>query len=144
MSRKLRLMVLISVALNILLIGFVLGRGSRCHRIEIKRTPDIAVLLEDSSIPEARRAELKKKLQTLLPDAEKRKVIVQMYRKTGEILRAEEFDSDAFRAQLDKMFEHRRLNRQKRVEVITEIASELNQEERKVLTEIFGRRFTRK
>ncbi len=41
------------------------------------------------------------------------------------------------------MFEYRRLNRQKRIEVITEIASELNQEERKVLAEIFGRRFVR-
>ena len=143
MSRRLKSLILISVALNILLIGFVLGIGSRCYHTELKRTPGIAVLLENSSVPEARRTELEKKLQALFPDAEKRKARLRLYRKTSEILKAEEFDSDAFREQLDKMFEYRRLNRQKRIEVITEIASELNQEERKVLAEIFGRRFVR-
>ncbi len=73
MSRRLKSLILISVALNILLIGFVLGIGSRCYHTELKRTPGIAVLLENSSVPEARRTELEKKLQALFPDAEKRK-----------------------------------------------------------------------
>lgn len=74
MSRKLKLFILISISLNIVLIGFVLGRGSSFYRIEIKKIPDFTVLLGNSSIPEARRAELKKKLQELFPDAEERKV----------------------------------------------------------------------
>ena len=144
MSRKLKLFILISVSLNIVLIGFVLGRGSGSYRLEIKKIPDFTVLLENSSIPEARRAELKKKLQELFPDAEERKVRRQWYEKTIETLKAEEFDADAFRAQLDRMFVYLYLNRQKRVEIMTEVASELNQEEREDLAEIFSRKLMRK
>lgn len=96
-------------------------------------------LLGRSSIQEARRTELKEKLQAVLPTAERRREKWQWYRKTGEILKAEEFEADAHRAQLDKMFAHRSHNRQSSVEVLIEITSELNQEERKALAKIFSR-----
>lgn len=141
MNRRLKLFLLISVALNIVFIGFVLGRGSHCHRLGMKKAPAIMGLLDRSSIPEARRAELKEKLQAALPTEERRKEKRQWYRETGEILKAEEFDADAYRAQLDKMFAYRSHNRQKIVEVLIEITAELNQEERKALAEIFSRPF---
>ena len=139
MSSRLKLLILISLALNVVFIGFILGRSSRCHRVWTKRTPDVMELLDRSSIPEARQAVLKEKLRAVFPNEEKRRAKLRWYRKTGEILKAEEFDADAYRAQLDKMFAYRARNRQERVEVIIEIASELNQEEREELAEIFGR-----
>ena len=60
-------------------------------------------LPDRSSTPEARRAELKEKLQAVLPTTERRREKWQWYRKTGEILKAEELDADAYRAQLDKI-----------------------------------------
>ena len=138
--------ILISVALNVIFVGFVLGKGSRCHRLWTKQASnmDMVELLDRSSIPEARQAVLKEKLRDVLPNPEKREVKRQLYGKASEILTAEEFDADAYRAQLNKMFAYRGCNREKGVEVIIEIASELNQEERKALEEIFSRARSRR
>ena len=137
---------LISVALNVIFVGFVLGKGFRCHRLWTKQASnmDMVELLDRSSIPEARQAVLKEKLRDVLPNPEKREVKRRLYGKASEILTAEEFDADAYRAQLNKMFAYRSYNREKGVEVIIEIASELNQEERKALEEIFSRARSRR
>ena len=58
MSRKVRLFILLSVVLNVVLIGFTAGRG--CNRHEIKRGDHIIELLDRSSLPEAAAPSLRK------------------------------------------------------------------------------------
>ena len=137
MSRTVRLFILLSVVLNVVLIGFTAGRG--CNRHEIKRGDHIIELLDRSSLPEARRAELKEKLGAALPSAERKKAKRQLREEAIAILEAEHFDAAAYRESMNKMLVERQRHKQRIVEVMVEIASELNQEERKALAKIFRR-----
>ena len=137
MSRTVRLFILLSVVLNVVLIGFTAGRG--CNRHEIKRGDHIIELLDRSSLPETRRAELKEKLRAALPDAERKKAKRQLREEAIAILEAEHFNAAAYRESMNKMLVERQRHKQRIVEVMVEIASELNQEERKALAKIFRR-----
>ncbi|MXW22506.1 MAG: periplasmic heavy metal sensor [Candidatus Dadabacteria bacterium] len=137
MRNPVRLLVLLLVVLGVVLIGFATGRG--CDRHQVKRGERIIALLDQSSLPEARRAELKEKLRTALPDAERKKVRRQLSGEVIAILEAEQFNAQAYRESLDKMFLERHRQKRRVLEVIAEIASELNWEERKALADILRR-----
>ena len=137
MRNPTRLFILLLVVLGVVLIGFAAGRG--CDRHQAKRGEDIAALLDSSSLPEARRAELKEKLRAALPDAERKKAKRQLREEAIAILEAEQFDATAYRESMNKMLAQRQRRKQRVVEVIVEIASELNQEERRALADIFRR-----
>ncbi len=132
-----RLFILLLVVLGVVLVGFAAGRG--CDRHGAKRGEDIAALLDSSSLPEARRAELKEKLRAALPDAERKKAKRKLHKGAIAILEAEHFDAAAYRESMNKMLAERQRRKQRIVEVIVEIASELNQEERQALAGIFRR-----
>ncbi len=137
MRNPARLAILLLVVLGVVLVGFAAGRG--CDRHGTKRGEDITALLDSSSLPEARRAELKEKLRAALPDAERKKAKRQLREEAIAILEAEHFDAAAYRESMNKMLAQRQRRKQRVVEVIVEIASELNQEERKALADIFRR-----
>ena len=137
MRNSVRLLVLLLVVLGVVLIGFAAGRG--CDHHKVKRGESIIALLDGSSLPKARRAELKEKLRAVLPDAERKKVRRQLSGEAIAILEAERFDAEAYRESLDKMFLERQRQKRRLLEVIVEIASELNWEERKALANIFRR-----
>ena len=137
MRNPARLFILLLVVLGVVLVGFAAGRG--CDRHQAKRGEDIAALLDSSSLPEARRAELKEELRAALPDAERKKAKRKLHKETIAILEAEHFDAAAYRESMDKMLAERQRQKQRIVEVIVEIASELNQEERQALADIFRR-----
>ena len=137
MRNPTRLAILLLVVLGVVLIGFAAGRG--CDRHQTKRGEDIAALLDSSSLPEARRAELKEKLRAALPDAERKKAKRKLHKEAIAILEAEHFDAAAYRENMNKMFLERQRRKQRIVEVIVEITSELNREERKALADIFRR-----
>ena len=137
MRDPVRLLILLLVVLGVILIGFAAGRG--CDRHQVKRGERIIALLDKSSLPEARRAELKEKLRAVLPDAERKKARGQLSGDAIAILEAEWFDTEAYRESLDKMFLERQRQKRRLLEVIVEIASELNWEERKALANIFRR-----
>ena len=137
MRNPVRLLVLLLVVLGVVLIGFAVGRG--CDHHKVKRGERIITLLDESSLPEARRAELKEKLRTALPDAERKKAKRQLSGEVIAILEAEQFDAEAYRENLDKMFLERQRQKRRVLEVIVEIASELNWEERKALADILRR-----
>ncbi len=132
-----KLIILLLVVLGVVLIGFTAGRN--CDRHKVKRGEHIIALLDGSSLPEARRAELKEKLRTALPDPERKKVKRQLHEEAIAILEAEHFDAVAYRESMNKMLVERQRRKQRILEVIVEIASELNQEERKALADIFRR-----
>ena len=137
MRNPARLAILLLVVLGVVLVGFAAGRG--CDRHGTKRGEDITALLDSFSLPEARRAELKEKLRAALPDAERKKAKRQLREEAIAILEAEHFDAAAYRESMNKMLAQRQRRKQRVVEVIVEIASELNQEERKALADIFRR-----
>ncbi|MXZ48326.1 MAG: periplasmic heavy metal sensor [Candidatus Dadabacteria bacterium] len=137
MRDPVRLLILLLVVLGVILIGFVAGRG--CDRHQAKRGERIITLLDECSIPESRRTKLKEKLRAALPDAEGKKVRRRLNGEVIAILEAEQFDAEAYRESLDKMFLERQRQKQRVLEVMVEIASELNWEERKALAEIFRR-----
>ena len=137
MRGPVRLLILLLVVLGVILIGFAAGRG--CDHHKVKRGEHIIALLDGSSLPEARRAELKEKLRTTLPDAERKKVRRQLSGEVIAVLEAEHFDAEAYRESLDKMFFERQRQKRRVLEVIVEIASELSWEERKALADIFRR-----
>ncbi len=137
MRNPVRLLVLLLVVLGVIFIGFAAGRG--CDRHQVKRGERIITLLDESSLPEARRAELKEKLRAALPDAERKKAKRQLSGEVIAILEAEQFDAEAYRESLDKMFLERLRQKRRVLEVIVEIASELNWEERKALADILRR-----
>ena len=137
MRNPIRLLILLLVVLGVVLIGFAAGRG--CDRHQVKRGEHIIALLDESSIPEVRCAEIKKKLRTALPGPEGKKAKRQLRKEAIAILEAEHFDAEAYRESMDKMLIERQRQKQRVLEVIVEIASELNWEERKALADIFRR-----
>ena len=137
MRNPARLFILLLVVLGVVLIGFAAGRG--CDRHHAKRGEDIAALLDTSSLPEARRAELKEKLRAVLLGAEGKKAKRQLREEAIAILEAEHFDAAAYRESMNKMLVERQRRKQRVVEVIVELASELNREERQALADIFRR-----
>ena len=137
MRNPARLTILLLVVLGVVLVGFAAGRS--CDRHGAKRGEDIVALLDSSSLPEARRAELKEKLRAALPDAERKKAKRRLHKEAIAILEAEHFDAAAYRESMNKMLAERQRRKQRIVEVIVEIASELNQEERQALADIFRR-----
>lgn len=137
MRDPVRLLILLLVVLGVVLIGFAAGRG--CDRHQAKRGEGIIALLDECSISEARRAELKEKLRATLPDAERKKVRRQLSGEVIAILEAEQFDAEAYRESLNKMFLERQMQKRRVLEVMVEIASELNWEERKALADILRR-----
>ena len=137
MRNPARLFVLLLVVFGVILIGFTAGRG--CDRHQVKQGERIIALLDGSSLPEARRSELKEKLRAVLPDAERKKAKRKLHKEAIAILEAEHFDAAAYRESMNKMLAERQRRKQRIVEVIAEIASELNQEERRALADIFRR-----
>ncbi|PTN09127.1 periplasmic heavy metal sensor [Nitrosomonas aestuarii] len=141
MSKKLKLFILISVILNVILIGIIAGYSFQHFGLE--RGDEIISLLDNSSLPEEKRNSLKKKLRDVLPNENKRKDKQEWRDKTLAILTAKEFDVDAYRAQLEKRRVERSQNKNDQIEIMTELVSQLNQDERKELAKIFrkNRRF---
>ena len=137
MRDPLRLLILLLVVLGVILIGFAAGRG--CDHHKVKRGEHIIALLDGSSLPEARRAELKEKLRATLPDAKRKKVRRQLSGEVIAVLEAEHFNAEAYRENLDKIFLERQRQKRRVLEIMVEIASELSWEERKALADIFRR-----
>lgn len=135
MSKKLKLFILISVILNVILIGIIAGYSFQ--HFGLKRGDEIISLLDNSSLPEEKRNSLKKKLREVLPNENKRKNKQEWRDETLAILTAKEFDIDAYRAQLEKRHAERSQNKNNQIEIMTELVSQLNQDERKKLAKIF-------
>ncbi|TFH09805.1 MAG: periplasmic heavy metal sensor [Nitrosomonadales bacterium] len=135
MSKKLKLFILISVILNVIQIGVIAGYSYQ--HFGIKRVDKIIALLDNSSLPEEKRNSFKEKLRDILPSENKRKDKQKWRDETLAILTAKELDVDAYRTQLENRLVKRSQNKKDRVEIMVEIASQLNQDERKALAKIF-------
>ncbi len=137
MRRPFKLFVFVLIVLCVVLLGFIAGRG--CKHREMKPGHHIMTLLDRSSLPESKRYELKEKLRATFPTSEMREAKRRFHEEAVAILEADEFDAAAYRTLLNKTLEQRHLHKKQMAEVIAEIASELNKEERKALAQVFRR-----
>jgi len=135
MSKKLKLFILTSVILNVIFIGIIAGYSYQYFTV--KRGDKIISLIDNSSLPEEKRNSFKNRFRDIFPNENRKKDKQKWRDETLDILTAKELDVDAYRTQLEKMLIKRSQNKKNRVEIMVELASELNQDERKALAKIF-------
>lgn len=140
MSRKLKLLVMLSVALNLLLLGMVAGHWlkppSKGHRF-IHHT---LAQLADQLPPEKSRM-VQEELQALREDKDNHR---KQWRARGKALRqvmtAPQFDAEAYRAELEQLRQMRVGMMQDMEETLVRIVSRLSLEEREKLAELLRHR----
>jgi len=139
MSKKFKLLFIISLILNALLVSFIGGK-IYSHKTTKRGSAPLIKLLEGASIPDEKRAGLIAKLEKSSPDREgKKKTHRAWEEKTQTILRADVFDQAAYRAQLERRFLKNKPYKTNMIEVMVEIAAALNQEERTKMARILKR-----
>lgn len=137
MSKRIKLFILASVVLNLIFMGMFAGHAYR--RYGIQREGQIIALLDKSSIDKAQRDALREKLVKNMPGKDKWKDKKKWREDTIAILTAKDFDVAAYRNQLELMLQDQQSEKRQKVEVIIELASKLNQQERMALADIFRR-----
>jgi uncharacterized membrane protein len=134
MNNKMKTLTIVSLLLNVLLIGFVLGDISQRFRKELISDREGAELT----------AELPKEKAALYSDTvkrvrqENRNVFEQMREAREEamrILSAPEFDEGAYRVQVDRLHTLRGLMKQHLADATIELARKFNQQERCALAQ---------
>ncbi len=138
MNKKIKLFVLCSVLLNALLIGTAIGHfyGRFTHNPE----DQIAAILDKSKINFDKRKYLLNKVDQIRQgNIAKWEQIKKAREESLKILTAKTFDANAYRKVLSGLFGLRDQHHQRMTEVIVEIASELDQQDRIALAETLRR-----
>ncbi|MGH7768255.1 MAG: periplasmic heavy metal sensor [Candidatus Binatia bacterium] len=137
MSKKLKLAFIVSIVLNVLLAGVILGdlprrfdRAPRSGERMIKR--DLAAL------PEPLRTRFREKMEQARRSGMRAK-IRQERNEAIRLLAAEPFDEAAFDRQVKKIQDLRLQMTQSMADSIKDLAKDLPQEERKALAEVLKR-----
>lgn len=140
MSKKLKLLLLTSIILNIIFIGIIAGHSYRRYYTHHHRSDAIITLLDKASINEEKRLDLKEKLQKHFQRPPSHKERKKWEAATTAILTAQQFDANAYRKQLEMLPDIHEKRKEKRIDVMVELASSLNHQERVELAEIFRKR----
>jgi uncharacterized membrane protein len=134
MSKKMKILILCSLLLNVLLIGFFIGHAS--HRLGrghfMKRhLPEFAMKL-----PEDKRTLFSDTMKKVhLENREIHKKIQETRERALKILTAPEFDETAYQVHVDEVHQLRGMMMQRLADAAKELAEHFNQEERKALAE---------
>ncbi len=137
MSRSIKLFITVSVLLNLLLAGAVVGQWGRCAfgpgaRISAK---DIA-----AALPLDKRQMLEKTVSSAeAENSDLRAEVLAAREKTSAILKAEPFDRAAYLAQVSKTQMLRGQMMQNMAVRMADLAANYTPEERAVLAELFRR-----
>ncbi len=139
MSKKLKVLMITSLLLNILLVSFIGGKTYQ-HKTMMRGPAPLISLLKSASIPEERRSNLIADLKKLSPA---RKDKIQGHRtwadKTESILTASIFDETAYRAQLEERFLRHKPKKAAMIDTMVQIAATLNQADRTKMAHILKR-----
>lgn len=134
MSKSIKILVIISVVINILLIGVIFGQVShRLGRKDLfqKRVPEIAVKL-----PADKKALFFRTMERVhRENRDIHKRIRETRERTLDILTAPEFDEDGYQTEAEKLHKLRGLIMQRLADATKELAVQFDQEERKALAE---------
>ena len=134
MSKKIRMLIISSLILNVLLIGIVIGSMSdRLFRKDFPRRkpPELGFKLP----PDKEKLFLDMMEKAFRENDHIRKQMDESRERVLSILRSPEFDEAAYQAETDNLEKLRALMMQRFADVTKELAKQFNQEERKVLAE---------
>jgi uncharacterized membrane protein len=134
MSRKIKILTIVSLLLNVLLIGVVIGDISHRFGREPywrKHSRDLT-----SRLPEDKAELFRKTLEEVYGDnRDVYKEIKEARGRAMEILSAPEFDEAAYREEVDRIHELKGLMKRRLADATVELAKQFDQEERKALSE---------
>jgi uncharacterized membrane protein len=138
MSKKMKILIIGSLLLNVLFVGVFLG--DMTHRFRIKPPMGKHGRELASQLPEDKAAFILKTVEKVQFDnRDVRKQIREARKRAMKIMTAHHFDEDAYKIQLDKLHELRGLMMRRLANVTIELATQFNQQERKVLAKYLRR-----
>jgi uncharacterized membrane protein len=138
MSKTVKILILSSLVLNILLVGFIIGNVShRLFREDSlrRRPPEIAVKLP----PEKEKLFLETMEKVKTENRAIRRQIREARQRIFSILTAPQFDEASYQTEADKLQELRGLMMKGLSNATKGLAKQLNQDERKALVEYLRR-----
>lgn len=132
MSRKMKVLTIGSLLLNVLLIGVIIGDMShRLHREHFFGERELA-----SKLPEDKAELLLDTVEKVhLNNRDVHRQIRQARRRAMKILTAPEFEEASYQIEVEKLHELRGLMGQRLADATLQLARQFNQEERKVLAQ---------
>ena len=138
MSKKMKVLMIGSLLLNVLRVGFMIGDMS--HRF--RRKPPIGKYVRElaSKLPEDKEALILKTMESVrLNNRDVRKQIRKARENAMKVMTAHDFDEAAYQTQVEKLHALRGLMMQRLATVTMELAKQFNQQERKVLAQYLRR-----
>jgi uncharacterized membrane protein len=138
MSKKMKVLMIGSLLLNVLFVGIIIGDMS--HRF--RTSPPVAKTAGDlvSQFPEKKAAFISKALEKVrLENRDTHKQIRKARERAMKIMVAEHFDADAYQTQVKKIHALRGLLKQRLADMTMELAMQFNHQERKVLAQYLRR-----
>jgi len=134
MSKKMKVLVMSSILLNVLLLGIIIGNIS--HRLSIEKfdrrhAPELAVKLSPDK--EALFFETMEKVRKDSRDIQEQ--IEEARESALSILTAPEFDEAGYQVEVNRLHELRGIMMQRLADATKELAQNFNQEERRGLAE---------
>lgn len=137
MNRKLKLLVLISVLLNVLLLGVVGGRA--LHHL---RGPEMPPSMEQAiaSLPQDKQAEFRQTMEALrLQQEAVREEVRRLREETLNVIKAERFDEEAYQQRMTRIQELKALQYQRMADATKDLARHWSKEERAALAQALRR-----
>ena len=138
MSKKMKVLMIGSLLLNVLLVGIIIGDMS--HRF--RKKPPIGKHARElaSKLPEDKEALILKTLERMhLNNRNVRKQIREARERAMKVMTAHDFDETAYQTQVEKLHKLRGLMMQRLATVTMELATQFNQQERKALAQYLRR-----
>jgi uncharacterized membrane protein len=136
MNRHCKLLITLSMLLNLLLAGIIAGHAGR----GLMPPPPRGMQDMSEALPEARRAVFKDAMQRAEEDtAELHEQINEARNKAALILKAETFDKDAYMAEVQLMSKLRAQTMQRMAEAVVEVAEQSDATERATLADMVRR-----
>ncbi|MBI1274415.1 periplasmic heavy metal sensor [bacterium] len=138
MNTKIKFIILGSVLLNVLLVGFILGQS--LHKFGPPPPPPPLEEAALARLSPEKRQEVEKIMEEMKEDGRAMRETVRKEReKVTDILKAETFDEAAYRAQLDKVGSIYRARKDKLANRIAELAKTWPASDRAVLADLLRR-----
>jgi Spy/CpxP family protein refolding chaperone len=136
MTKKLKRVFTLSILLNIILLGMFSGHAYHKYSSKMSRhhAERLSGFIDTTSLPAQKRESLKLALQDIKPP--KRSERQKHEEEIEEILVAETFNKEEFQANIRKKHEHFKRRHEDMLEIIADIAENLNREERMELSSI--------
>jgi uncharacterized membrane protein len=138
MTAKLKFAFLVSLIVNVFLIGMLLGELP--HRFDGRLSREERMQKAVESLPEPLRTRFREKMESVREGSEPiREQIHQAREEAIRILVAEPFDGTAYDRQVGKIHELHGQRSRRMAEAVKEVAKDLPQEQRQALAEVLKR-----